>query len=447
MGMKSSSISGKKEEKATKVNSGSSDMHTTRTYTLPVSALLPSPVRVRLHTSQFIDSIAASIKADRPVDGIVVARVGDKYYIVDGHARLDAYMAAELAEVVVSEELVLDDIAQVVIEHVKRNITSPLNPLNVANAIAFLAKHGIKDPYAAIPLSEVMKRAVQLILGVYDTELRALLQKYLQEKAVIFSEVEMLPHFFIAVYGTCSSDIPSGRDERERKEEIQRRMRALIENILRYLNMLRTQERFVFPTPDQITAIAASLKQRKTLAAIVAMPTTPSLSTAAAAAAVQKKAVAGGDRTMLEYGGYDDDGDDDGGGTEHTMPVVVAGGGKKGTAGGGGMLLPDNNKSIMRCIHCGKQQVVDMSTGTVCRIEEFGPIRVIRNDDGNNGGSSKEVFCLSQEQAEFLGLASGTVDVDDIKQLMTDRKSEVEKFLKRVSIATRFVVIAVDHEV
>src|SRR5690606_38491374 len=234
---------------------------------LPVSALLPSPVRVRLHTSQFIDSIASSIEDDRPIDGIVVARVGNKYYIVDGHARVDAYRAAGLAEVVVSEELALDDVAQVVIEHVKRNVTSPLNPLNMANAIAFLVKHGIKDPYASIPLGEVMKRAVQLILGAYDTELRAMLQKYLLENAAVLPDVEVLPHFFIAVYETCSSDIPSsGMEDGKRKEEIRRRMRALIENILGYLNMLRAQERFVFPTPDQVMAMAAALKQKRTLA-------------------------------------------------------------------------------------------------------------------------------------------------------------------------------------
>src|SRR5690606_29424614 len=129
MGMKSSSMPGKgererqKEDRATKASSGGSNGSSVprHTRTLPVSALLPSPVRVRLHTSQFIDSIASSIEDDRPIDGIVVARVGNKYYIVDGHARVDAYRAAGLAEVVVSEELALDDVAQVVIEHVKRN--------------------------------------------------------------------------------------------------------------------------------------------------------------------------------------------------------------------------------------------------------------------------------------------------------------------------------------
>lgn len=436
MGMKSSiSSSGKKEEvKATKVSGGSGTGHTR---TLPISALLPSPVRARLHTSSFIDGIAASIEADRPVDGIVVARVGNsnKYYIVDGHARVDAYMAAELAEVAVSEELVLDDVAQVVVEHIKRNTTSPLNPLEVANAVAFLAKHGIKDPYAAIPLGEVMKRAVQLILGAYGTELRAMLQKYLREKAAIFPDVDVLPHFFIAVYETCSSDIPPGRDDRERKEEVQRRMRTLIESILGYLNMLRAQERFVFPTPDQVIAMSASLKQRKTLSAIVAAP---ALSAVETAAVHKKKAVTGGagGRVMLEeYGGYDG-GDGSGGGSGEI---------KKD----GGVLLPDNNKSFVNCIHCGKQQVIDLSTGTACRIENFGPVNVIREGgDGNGGGGGgRNVYCLSQKHVEFLGLASGAVDVDDVKQLVTDRKSEVEKFLKKVSIATRFVVIAVDHEV
>jgi hypothetical protein len=399
-------------------------------------------VRVRLHTTQFIDSITASIEADRPIDGIAVARVGNKYYIVDGHARVDAYRAAGLAEVVVSDELVLDDVAQVVIEHVKRNITSPLNPLNVANAIAFLAKHGIKDPYAAIPLGEVMKRAVQLILGVYDTELRTMLQKYLLEKAVIFPDVEVLPHFFIAVYETCSSDIPSSiMDDRKRKEEIQRRMSALVQSILGYLNMLRAQERFVFPTPDQVMAMAASLKQKRTLEYMMALQSSSS-------AAVQRTtttAAAAGGRAVLEYGGSDanDDGDDDNGSGEiGSHPSIGATPGKKGA---NGVLLPDNNKSLIHCLHCGKQQVVDMSTGAVCRIEEFGPVNVIRGD--GDGSNDSQVFCLSPKHVEFLGLASGTVDVDDVKQLVTDRKSEVEKFLKRVSIATRFVVIAVDHEV
>ncbi|HEX7033006.1 MAG TPA: ParB N-terminal domain-containing protein [Nitrososphaera sp.] len=454
--MKSSSISGKSEreetKKATKANSGSSGSSgsassgnngTAHTHTLPLSQLLPSPVRVRLHTTQFIDSITASIEADLPIEGIAVARVGNKYYIVDGHARVDAYRAAGLAEVVVSDELVLDDVAQVVIEHVKRNITSPLNPLNVANAIAFLAKHGIKDPYAAIPLGEVMKRAVQLILGVYDTELRATLQKYLLEKAAIFPDVEVLPHFFIAVYETCSSDIPSSiMDDRKRKEEIQRRMRALVQSILGYLNMLRAQERFVFPTPDQVMAMAASLKQKRTLEYMMALQ---SSSSSAAVQRTTTTAAAAGGRAVMKYGGSDtnDDGDDDNGSGEiGSHPSIGATPGKKGA---NGVLLPDNNKSLIHCLHCGKQQVVDMSTGAVCRIEEFGPVNVIRGD--GDGSNDSQVFCLSPKHVEFLGLASGTVDVDDVKQLVTDRKSEVEKFLKRVSIATRFVVIAVDHEV
>ncbi|HEX7031949.1 MAG TPA: ParB/RepB/Spo0J family partition protein [Nitrososphaera sp.] len=434
--MKSSSTSGKKEKEgdSTKASSGSLHRHT---HTLPLSDLLPSPVRVRLHTSQFIDSIGASIEADHPIDGIVVARVGNKSYIVDGHARVDAYRAAGLAEVVVSDELVLDDIAQVVIEHVKRNITSPINPLNVANAIAFLAKHGVSDPYAAIPLGEVMKRAVQLILGTYDTELRVMLQKYLAEKAAVFPDIEVLPHFFIAVYETCSSDIPSGRDERERKEEIQRRMRSLIENILSYLNMLRAQERFVFPTPDQVIAMAASLKQRKTLADMMPTPTS-----SPSPAAVHRATAAAGGRAVLKYGGSDADGDDDGSdNAAFNLPVA----GTEDRESTNRVLLPDNNKSIIHCLHCGRQQVIDMSTGAVCRIEEFGPVNVIRGDgDGNNGG---EVFYLSPRHVEFLGLASGTVDLDDVKQLVTDRKSEVEKFLEKVSIATKFVIIAVDHEV
>lgn len=126
---------------------------------------------------------------------------------------------------------------------------------------------------------------------------------------------------------------------------------------------------------------------------------------------------------MLEYGDDDSDGHD---GDDSRSKNVI---------------LPDSNKSIIDCVHCGKQQVVDLSTGAVCRIEEFGPIKVIRDDRGG-----QEVFCLSPDHAEYLGLASGAVDVDEVKQLMTDRKSEVEKFLKKVSIATRFVIIAVDHE-
>jgi hypothetical protein len=415
---------------------------------MPISELLPSPVRVRLHTSQFIDGIASEIKADRPVGGIVVARVGDgtgdrRYYIVDGHARVDAHRAEGLVEVAVGEELVLGSVADVVAEHVKRNTTSSLNPLYVANAVAFLAKEGVADPYAAVPsLSEVMKRAVQLILGAYDAELRAMLQKYLMEKAAVFHDIEVLPHFFIAVYEACSGDLPPGKDERERKEEVQRRMRTLIENILGYLNLLRTQERFVFPTPDQVMGIAATLKQKKALSA-----------PGGAAAQLRQPAA------RLAYGGEvglavesddggDDSNDDDG------DNVTVAGGGGSGSGGGRsrtdgyagtgtGVIFPDNNKSVVNCVHCGKQQVIDLSTGAACRIEEFGPVRVIR-DDSNGGG--QPVFCLSPRQAEFLGLVSGAVDVDDVKQLVTDRKSEVERFLKKVSIATRFVVIAVDHE-
>jgi len=442
--MKSSSVSGKKEnEEKLDANRSNSNSMPARTHTLPISALLPSPVRVRLHTTQFIDNIAATIEADRPIDGIAVARVEDKFYIVDGHARVDACRAAGLAEVVVSDEFVADDVAQVVSEHVKRNVTSPLNPLNMANAIAFLAKQGVSDPYAAIPIGEMMKRAVQLILGAYDAELRAMLQKYLMEKAAVFPHVEVPPHFFIAVYETCSSDIPSGRGERERMEEIQRRMKTLIENILGYLNMLRSQERFVFPTPDQVMAMAAALKQKKTLAAMMATPRSPPPSPSSSTA-VQRTSTgpAAGGGAMLEYGAGSGDGDDHGGDIGSHLPVAATSD-KKGASG---VILPDSNKSIIHCLHCGKQQIVDKSTGVVCRIEEFGPVNVIRSD-GDDGSNGSQVFCLSPKQVEFLGLASGTVDLDDVKQLATDRKSEVEKFLKKVSIATRFVVIAVDHEI
>ncbi len=389
---------------------------------LPISALTQCPVRVRLHTQSFVEGIVSSLEADKPVQGIVVASVGDKKYIVDGHARVDAYRAAGLAEVIVDEELVFSDVSMVVAEHVNRNATSTLNPLSMANAVAYLVKHGVKDPYSALPMGQAMKRAVQLILGAYDAGTRAMLQKYLLEKSAVFPDVDIPPQFFIAVY-ECSNDASAGKGEQERRENVRQRMKVLVQYILDYMSLMRTHERFVFPTPDQIVAMAAALKQKKAFPQPGMQPQQAVVS-----------AGTGSSTSLEEYSGGDGDGDD--GGNDIGNGFSAAGQAFRKA------VLPDGNKSVVSCIHCGKEQVIDLSTGAVCRIEDYGPVRVIKDDSGG-----KEIFCLSQQHADYLGLSSGTIDVDDIKQLVTDRKSEVEKFLKKVSIATRFVVIAVDHDV
>src|SRR5690606_20399346 len=117
--------------------------------------------------------------------------------------------------------------------------------------------------------------------------------------------------------------------------------------------------------------------QKRTLASIMGLQSSSS------SAAVQraKSASAGGrGGAVLEYGGKDgdndddDDDDNDSGSEDMTSHLPIAVGDKKGADS---VLLPDNNKSLIHCLHCGKQQVVDMSTGAVCRIEEFGPVNVI----------------------------------------------------------------------
>src|SRR5690606_32380363 len=98
---------------------------------LAISKLRKCPVRVNLHTEQLIEGIRSSLEEGRAVQGITVGLVGDTYYIVDGHARVEGCHRAEFVEINVGEVLDVGGVANVVIEHVRRNTRSPMNPIRV----------------------------------------------------------------------------------------------------------------------------------------------------------------------------------------------------------------------------------------------------------------------------------------------------------------------------
>jgi hypothetical protein len=151
-----------------------------------------------------IEAIRASVEEGRAVPGITVGHV-DKaassshhhYYIVDGHARVEAYQRAEIEEINVAEVLVLESETDVLIEHVRRNLHSPMNPIRVATIAALLAKAQVENPFKALGLSPVMETAVN-VLTHWPNDVLTKLSRVLDMNASRFSDVHALPHFFTA---------------------------------------------------------------------------------------------------------------------------------------------------------------------------------------------------------------------------------------------------------
>jgi hypothetical protein len=407
---------------------------------LPISSLRKSPVRVNLHTEQMIEAIRASVEEGRAVLGITVALVGKAapssshhYYIVDGHARVEAYQRAEIEEINIAEVLDLESETDVLIEHVIRNLHSPMNPIKVAAIAALLAKAKVENPFKALGLSPVMETAVN-VLTHWPNDVLTKLSRVLDMNASRFSDVYALPHFFTA-FEELTEKIRRG--DKDAEEEL----RGVISYISQYLESIGHENEFTLPSPDQVYALMRGRKQRMAAAASAgamaasasppqeAARSSPSSSSSTIRKPTSKKAVVQNDE--------DEEGNKEGTGKD-------AGGEDSDVRYKAPLLMPDRNKSIIQCTHCGRPQVVDLKTGHACPLETVadGMIEVIRDGDG------KKAYILGMKATRFLGLNRPIEDISPSKYsvLATDRKSDVERMLRSAKPTSRFVVIVSDSD-
>jgi hypothetical protein len=405
---------------------------------LPISSLRKSLVRVNLHTEQMIEVIRASVEEGRAVPGITVGHV-DKaassssshhhYYIVDGHARVEAYQRAEIEEINVAEVLVLESETDVLTEHVRRNLHSPMNPIRVAAIAALLAKAQVENPFKALGLSPVMETAVN-VLTHWPNDVLTKLSRVLDMNASRFSDVYALPHFFTA-FEELTEKIRRG--DKDAEEEL----RGVISYIAQYLESVGNANEFTLPTPDQVYALMRGRKQRMAASASPgAVATGASLPEEAARPAssstirkpASKKSVAQDDED--EEGSKEGEGKEDAGEEDSDVRCKAP------------LLMPDRNKSIIQCTHCGRPQVVDLKTGHACPLETVadGMIEVIRDGDG------KKAYILGMKAVRFLGLDRPVEEISPSKYsvLATDRKSDVERMLRSAMPTPRFVIIVSD---
>lgn len=379
--------------------------------TLPIAVLRPSPVRINLHTGHMIDLMADTVMSDgRRLPGIIIAYVGETAYIVDGHARVDAYRKVGFQEVNVSEVLHLDGEVEIVREHVMRNQHSSVNPLKVAAAVVFLEKSGTRDAVKTLGLSPVMASAVGIIRA-WPADIRTKVSQVLEAQARKFSDVYALPHFF-----TAFSDLTDRvrRGDRAAEEEL----RSIISYIMSYLESVKDEQEFTLPGPDQISAIMRVRKHRMAMFAAASTSSPGSLSKGQSIPPMQSQ--------QSRYDGGNGRNDDD---MQGKPPLV----------------FPDKNKSRIQCTHCGKPQVVDLKTGTVCPVEEVpladgGMIEVIRDGEGRRS------YALGPKAVKFLALDRPDDEISPSNYVMiaTDKRSEVERVLKVAKPEARFVLFMVE---
>lgn len=383
---------------------------------LPISKLRKCPVRVNLHTEQLIEAIRSSLEEGRAVQGIAVAAVGNTYYIVDGHARVEACDRAGFAEINVGEVLDLASVANVLIEHVRRNTRSPLNPVKVLGVAGLLAKEGVERPLSALRLTPVMEAAVR-VLSMWPGDVVGMVSGLLDRKTGRFSDVYAVPHFFAAFEDLS---IKVSRREKGAEEEL----RGIMTHIVRYLESIGEEREFAFPGPDQILAL---MRDRRKLVKMAAQAAKASATASSTSGNTTRKVGAGrGDRGGADEGGKEDAPGDDEVGYEEPL------------------MMPDRNKSIIECTQCGRPQVVDLKTGHVCPVESVagGMIDVIRDGDGHKS------YVLSIKAMKFLGLDRPVEEVSPANYTVvgTDRKGEVERAVKSAKPAARFVLIISESE-
>ena len=382
---------------------------------LPISSLRKCPVCVNLHTEHMIEAIRSSLEEGRAAPGITVGRVGDAYYIVDGHARVEAYRRAEFEEINVGEVLDLGSETDVLIEHVKRNTRSPMNPIKVRGAVALLIKEGVEEPFKTLRLSPVMETAVHVLVR-WPSDVLAMVSDLLDKNAGRFSDVYAIPQFF-AAFADLTLDVRHG-DKRAEEE-----LRGIISYIVQYLESIREEREFTLPGPDQIRALRRVRRQRMT--ALVAATKSP----AKARQSVKQASSEGAEDYDKEEGEPEDAEDSDDGGVGYKAPL----------------LMPDRNKSMVQCTHCGSPQVVDLKTGHVCPVESVagGMIDVIHDGDG------RRAYVLSIKAMKFLGLDRPAEEISPAKYVVvaTDRKSDVDRLIRSAKPTARFVVIVSDPNV
>ncbi len=431
---------------------------------LPIASLRKSPVRVNLHTEQMIEAIRASVEVGRGVPGITVGHVGKaassssssphhyhNYYIVDGHARVEAYQRAEIEEINVAEVLDLESETDVLIEHVRRNLHSPMNPIKVAAVAGLLAKAQVENPFKSLGLSPVMETAVN-VLTHWPNDVLTKLSRVLDMNASRFSDVYALPHFFTA-FEELTEKIRRGNKDAEEE------LRGVISYIAQYLESIGHENEFTLPSPDQVYALMRGRKQRMAAEAMTADASLqeasgssssssfssppPSSSSSSSPLAIRKNASkrapavvhnkddhvdeADGERSeeFHEVGNNRDVSDND---VRYKAPL----------------LMPDKNKSIIQCTHCGRPQVVDLKTGHACPLETVadGMIEVIRDGDG------KKAYVLGVKAMRFLGLDRPIEEISPSKYsvLATDKKSDVERILRAAKPTSRFVIMVSDYD-
>lgn len=310
---------------------------------IALSDLLPCPVRVRIHTDDFIDGIAQSVTSGKAVPGIDIARFGKKAYIVGGHARVEGYRKAGIDEIEIANELKLKNEAEVVAEHTRRNLSSSLNPVKLTAAVAFLESNGIKDPWAAIGFSDVMRKAI-LVLKRWPKDVRAQFSQFIDQQAEKFSDVHVPPQFFLAFGHVTDEDL----------------LRRVIAYIIRVLQNAHEASEFSLPGPDQVRLIIDANARPLSSAP-------PAATGSFGGRSVMRETTTSQERRE-----------------ESRDPV-----------------LPDKHKSHIRCTACGAENVVDLKNGHACQVEQVGGVQVIRDGEG------LPVYALSKKSVEFLNLDSG----------------------------------------
>lgn len=366
---------------------------------------------MNLHTEQLIEGIRSSLEEGRAVQGITAGLVGGAYYIVDGHARVEACDRAEFVEINVGEVLDLGSVANVVIEHVRRNTRSPMNPLRVLGAVAFLAKEEVADPFKALRLTPVMETAVRVLL-MWPRDVLGMFSDLLEKYASRFSDVYAIPHFFATF-----EDLSLKAYSRERGAEEE--LRDVVSHIVRYLESIGDEREFVLPGPDQVIALMRDRRRQiKAAAQAAAKSSAKERSTSKRTSRKGQEGVEDGDAEEDNKDGSDNVG--------YKEPVV----------------MPDRNKSVIECTHCGKPQVVDLKTGHICPVESVagGMIDVIRDGDGHRS------YALSLKAMKFLGLDRPAEEISPANYgvVATDRKSEVERAIRSAKPTSRFVLIIAD---
>lgn len=380
--------------------------------TLPISSLRRCPVRVNLHTEYVIEAIRSSLEEGRSAPGITIALVGKSFYIVDGHARVEAYQRAEMEEVNIAEVLNIGSETDLLIEHVRRNLHSPMNPIRLAAIAARLAKTGVREPFKALGISPVMETAVN-VANRWPVDVLTKLSRVLDINASKFSDVYALPHFFVA-FEELTEKVRRGD---KNAEDL---LRNIISYIVQYLESVSEESEFTLPGPDQIHALMTMRRQRI-------------VEETSSAGSYTKRA-----KSRLEEEQDPDDGDweegskgkgdDNDSGVSYKAPL----------------LMPDRNKSVIQCTHCGKPQVVDLKTGHVCPVESVadGMIEVIRDGDG------RRAYVLGAKAMKFLGLDRPAEEISPSKYrvIATDKKSDVERLLRSTRPAARLVLIISDSD-